>query len=204
MSFGQPKEPVENKKKGGCISAIVSFVMTVAIIVGSFFALRMYVLGTYEVPTTSMIETIQVGDRVFADKVMFRADLKPGDVVTFVKPNSVRESNGRYIKETYVKRIIAVAGQTVELVGGYVYVDGVALDEPYVEGKPTYPLETPASYTNENPQYPYTVPEGEVWVMGDNRVKSNDSRAFGSIPVDTITGRAFFTYWPLSRVGVLK
>lgn len=199
-----PAKAAKPKKKGGCFSALVSFVMTVVVIVGSFFVLRAYVLGTYEVPSTSMVETIQVGDRVFADKVLYRMEIKPGDVVTFIKPNCVRETNGRYVKETYVKRVIAVGGQTIDLVGGYVYVDGVALDEPYVLGKPTYPLQTPEGYINENPQYPYTVPEGEVWVMGDNRIKSNDSRAFGSIPVDSITGRAFFTYWPLSRVGVLK
>jgi signal peptidase I len=100
-----------------------------------------------------------------------------------------------------IKRIIATGGQTVDLIDGKVYVDGVALNEPYTDGLPSYPLSNAPGITIT---YPYTVPEGEVWVMGDNRTNSQDSRYFGSVPVDSITGKAVFRYWPLTSIGTLE
>ena len=95
-----------------------------------------------------------------------------------------------------IKRVIATGGQTVDLRDGAVYVDGVRLDEPYTQGKPSNDL-------NSGIQYPYVVPEGYVWVMGDNRTNSADSRAFGAVNMEDITGRAVFRYWPLDRIGTL-
>ena len=93
-----------------------------------------------------------------------------------------------------------MGGQTVDLVDGVVYVDGEPLDESaYTGGKPSYPLDGPAQI-----QYPYTVPEGCIWCMGDNRTNSSDSRYFGAVPVSSVTGRAFFTYWPISSIGPLE
>ena len=95
-----------------------------------------------------------------------------------------------------IKRVIATGGQTVDLRDGVVYVDGVPLDEPYTQGKPSNDL-------NSGITYPYTVPEGHVWVMGDNRTNSADSRAFGAIPLESVTGHAVLRYWPLDRIGTL-
>ena len=96
--------------------------------------------------------------------------------------------------------VIAVGGQTVDLRDGRVYVDGVLQDEPYTRGEPSYPL-TP--YYGLTIDYPYTVPEGGLWVMGDNRTNSADSRAFGAIPLESVTGHAVLRYWPLDRIGTL-
>ena len=166
-----------------------------AILVGVAIALllRTFVLGFYYVPSGSMLNTIQEGDLVLGEKVsLCIADPEPGDVVTFDSPID---------GETLIKRVIAVGGQTIDLRDGVVYVDGAPLEEPYVEGRPTESLSELAG--SENIQYPYTIPEGMVWVMGDNRTNSKDSRFFGPVSVDDVTSRAVLIYWPLWDVSLL-
>ena len=90
--------------------------------------------------------------------------------------------------------------QKVDLIDGLVYVDGVPLDEPYTQGKPSEPLKTAVDV---DISYPYTIPDGHIWVMGDNRTSSADSRYFGPIPVSSVSGRAAMIYWPLDHIGVL-
>lgn len=167
---------------------------TLALGVVAAVLLRVFVVGAYYVPSGSMLQTIHEGDLILGEKVSlaFR-DPEPGDVVTFDSP--LEEG------ETLVKRVIAVGGQTIDLVSGQVVVDGTALEEPYVDGAATESLsglEGSAGIT-----YPYTVPEGTVWVMGDNRENSKDSRYFGPVSVDDVTSRAILIYWPLSDVGLL-
>ena len=106
-----------------------------------------------------------------------------GDIVTFEDP----EIPSRIL----IKRVIATGRETVDLVDGQVVVDGSAPHRASPEGKPSNPI-TPAYGTEI--VYPYTVPEGELWVMGDNRTNSQDSRYFGSIDESTVTGRAVFRY----------
>ena len=115
-----------------------------------------------------------------------------GDIVTFADP---LVSN-----RTLIKRVIATGGQTVDLQNGKVVVDGVVLDEPYIENKVSEPFEKTAVPIS----YPYTVPEGCLWVMGDNRTNSQDSRYFGAIDASSVTGHAVFTYWPIPHIGVLS
>lgn len=133
------------------------------------------------------------GDRIFAEKVSYHVDEPSvGDIVVFSDP--------QVPSRVLVKRVVATEGQTVSLVGGVVYVDGVALSEPYAQGE-SYPLSPTAG--NVSLSYPYTVPAGCLWVMGDNRENSSDSRYFGPIDVDSVFGRAVLVYWPLDRVGLL-
>ena len=98
---------------------------------------------------------------------------------------------------TLIKRVVAVGGQTVDLTDdGVLYVDGVAQEEPYTLGKPTYSL---SDYTGSaGIAYPYIVPHGMVFVMGDNRTNSLDSRYFGPVSVDAVSSRAVFIFWPPS------
>ena len=104
--------------------------------------------------------------------------------------------------ETLVKRVVAVGGQTIDLLDdGSVAVDGEVLDEPYVDGAPTESLSSLAGSAGIS--YPYTVPEGMIWVMGDNRANSKDSRYFGPVSVDDVTARAILIYWPLSDARLL-
>ena len=108
---------------------------------------------------------------------------KPGDVVVFRFPQNPSRD--------FIKRVVAVAGQTVEVRGGEVLVDGVAQDEPYLDEPPTYDYG------------PITVAEGQYFVLGDNRNNSYDSHAWGTLDESFLIGRADIRYWPLDRAGRL-
>ena len=110
-----------------------------------------------------------------------------GDIVVFDPP--------RGSTEPYIKRVIAIAGETVEIRDGGVYVDGVRVVEPYIDEGITECL--------SNTCEAVTVPEGEVWVMGDNRRNSSDSRSFGTVPIENIIGRAWVVYWPRDGIGLV-
>jgi signal peptidase I len=155
------------------------------------FGIRTWVVEPFIVPTGSMLPTIQLNDRVLAEKITYRFVRPPryGDIVVFPDPNGQHPH--------LIKRVIATAGQAVDLRGGHVFVNGQELVEPYVHGLPTVPLT--ADY-----KFPYTVPTGDLWVMGDNRTNSGDSRVFGPISVAEVQGHAVWTYWPLDRFGRLQ
>lgn len=179
-------------------SSVIEIAITLAVVLVLVVLVRMFVGEPYEVPTGSMLETIQLGDRLFGEKISYRLrDPWRGEVVTFVDPDP--EKGG----VTLIKRVIATAGQEVDIRDGMVYVDGVPLDEPYTLGKPTEPIAGHASNLSEDISYPYVVPEGCIWVMGDNRTNSLDSRYFGAVSVDSVTSRAVVIFWPPSDAGLL-
>ncbi len=181
------------EKKKGIGRSILSFIVTIAIIVTVAWALRAFVFQAYEIPSGSMEDTIMTGDMVFSEKLTYyQSDPQAGDIVTFQDPEIP--------SRTLIKRVIATGGQTVQLIDGKVYVDGEELDEPYTDGKESWPL---VSSFGSPITYPYIVPDGELWVMGDNRTNSQDSRYFGSIPISSVTGRAIFTDWPPESIGAL-
>ena len=183
------------QETGGLARLLVNMAIMVVFVALATILLRTVVFVPYEIPSGSMEQTIMTGDMVFSEKVSYYIR-KPqaGDIVTFADP----EVQGR----TLIKRVIATEGQTVNLIDGVVYVDGQPQTEPYTQGKPSYPLYRPQE--NLVIKFPYTVPEGCVWVMGDNRTSSQDSRWFGAIPVSSITGRAAMVYWPFNHIGLLS
>lgn len=153
--------------------------------------LRLYVLGSYIVPTESMFPTIKEQDRVIGEKVSLHwRTPQPGDVVTFDDPDDP--------DTTLIKRVIATAGQVVDIVDEKVVVDGVVLDEPYTHDQPNLVDVDLAAVT-----FPYTVPDGCIWVMGDNRTHSFDSRYFGPVSLDSVDARALFVWWPLGEAHLL-
>ena len=161
----------------------------VAIALAVAWGIRTLVCEPYVVPTGSMQNTILIGDRVLAEKITPRIELpKQGEIITFESP----EVAGR----TLIKRCIALPGQTVDLKDGRVWVDGEKLDESYTSGRPSNPLEPAPGIAIS---YPYTLKNDEVWVMGDNRTNSADSRYFGPIKTQSISGHAFCIYWPLNH-----
>ncbi|WP_283170571.1 signal peptidase I [Curtanaerobium respiraculi] len=174
--------------------SILNFIVMLVAVMAAVWLLRTFVVTPYQVPSGSMETTIMVQDHVFSERVSYYLrDPQAGEVVTFDDP----ERPGR----TLVKRIIATGGDTVDLEGGTVYVNGLPQQEPYTNGLPSEPLTPAAGVTIA---YPYTVPEGCVWVMGDNRTNSADSRYFGAVPATSISGHVIFTYWPLDRAGALN
>ena len=167
---------------------MVEFVMTLVAAFAIAIALRTYVIEPYEVPTGSMLPTIQLGDHLLANKVVYRLrQPERGDIVVFDDPT--------HSVPTLIKRVIAVGGQTVDVRDGRVWVNGRALVEPYTHGE--------RSIDPGILKLPLRIPAGDAWMMGDNRISSEDSRYFGPVPISTVRGEAFFIYWPFSRFGPL-
>lgn len=192
MEMGQHGEQSQEHQQSGILRTLLSIVVMVAFVFGLSYLLRVFVFQAFEIPSGSMESTIMTGDMVFAEKVSYYfREPEPGDIITFEDP----EIPGR----TLIKRCIATEGQVVDIndEDGLVYVDGVALDEPYTHGKPSYTLP-------DGVEFPYAVPEDEIWVMGDNRTNSSDSRRFGSIPVDSVTGHGVMVYWPFDQIRILE
>lgn len=173
-------------------------VITLTLAIAFAFGIRFFVVTPYEIPSASMEHTLEINDRIFAEKVTgLFGPPKKGDIVTFKDP----EQEGELVQRTLIKRVIAVGGQTVDLKDGQLYVNNSVQTGEYVQGQ-SNPLQQ--QMEGLTIVYPYTVPEGYVWVMGDNRENSLDSRYFGPIKLTSITGHAFFTYWPFDRAGLLK
>lgn len=190
---GRPLETGETEAghKPSVARQVFEFAWMVATAVLLAFLIRTFLVQPFIIPTGSMIPTIEISDRVLADKLTYRFRApQPGEIVVFPDPTGENP--------TLIKRLIAVQGQTVDIHDDAVFVDGVQLDEPYVYGKPTQILPQTAR------MFPYTLKSGEAWVMGDNRPNSGDSRVFGPIAIDSIEGRGFFTYWPPKEMGVLE
>ncbi|PKM42128.1 MAG: signal peptidase I [Firmicutes bacterium HGW-Firmicutes-8] len=151
--------------------------------------IRSFVFETRAIPSPSMVPTLQIGDRLFIDKIVFKfKPLKHKDIATFVPPPEAQAA-GDIKAGLWIKRIIGISGDTVEVAGGRVMLNDQPLSESYIAEKPSYDFG------------PVTVPEGSVFVMGDNRNNSNDSHYWGFLPTKNITGRAFFRYWPINRIG---
>jgi signal peptidase I len=184
-----------DKRSGlGCLFEIVETLVLTLII---FFVIQTFVAQPYQVQQNSMERTLEPGQYVLVDKLSPRWDTYGrGDVVVFNPPATWTED-----PTPFIKRVIGLPGDTVEVKGdGLVYVNGTALDEPYTfrneagDNEPT---------TSSLDQSRWVVPEGELFVMGDHRQKSADSRVFGPISTDNVVGRAFLRYWPLSTFGIL-
>ena len=135
---------------------------------------------------TSMLPRLVDQDRLFINKFVYKfTDIEHGDVVVFRYPRDETKS--------YIKRVIAVPGDRLKIDRGQVYVNGKALNEPYI----------PEDYRDTRSLEPMVVPQGEYFVMGDHRLISSDSREFGPVRRDLIYGKASFVYWPSQDVGVV-
>ena len=151
-----------------------------------------FLVQAFWIPSESMVPTLEVGDRVLVNKLAYKAhDVNHGDLVVFERPPEAAQAGQDDIKDL-IKRVIAVGGDTIESRDGLVYVNGERIEEPYlVEGTPTDVCRSPR------------CPRAHVFVMGDNRTNSEDSRDFGPIDEDTIVGRAVVKVLPLSDLGWL-
>ena len=133
-----------------------------------------------------MVPTLEIGDRLFVNKFIYRfTDPERGDVIVF------RSVEGG--EEDLIKRVVAVPGDTVEVRDGTLYVNGQPQPDAYVNRE----------FPDRSYYGPTTVPEGRVFAMGDNRANSRDSRFFGPVPYENIEGEAFLLFWPPGRIGPL-
>lgn len=170
--------------------------IVLAVAVAAVILVRMYVVEPYIIPSESMDPTIEVGDMVLGEKISLKSEKpKRGDIVFFKNPDP---DSGHGV---LVKRVVATGGQTVDLRYGKVYIDGVEEKGGHAHGM-SMPLEE--RYLETDVSFPYTVPDGCIWVMGDNRENSLDSRSFGAIPIDTIYAESWIRYWPFNRIGTVE
>lgn len=202
---------------------LVLFALVIAVIIKSFLIQAFYI------PSGSMFPTLHIGDRVLVEKVSYRLhDPRRGDVVVFAREvfgpapdvpwhqdvrNFLRELLGMQTgsgEEDYIKRVVAVGGDAIRYTGTprTLYVNGEPFEEPYIRGgKDT----ASSTLTNADcrrlemasSEDGCVVPAGEVFVMGDNRANSQDSRSIGPVEVDKVVGRAFVIIWPPGDVGWL-
>lgn len=207
----QPKKPRSFWRE---LPLLIGIALVLALVIKTFL------LQAFSIPSNSMQDTLQIGDRVLVDKLTpwFGSEPERGEVVVFNDPGGwLPEQNveQNFVQTAFsfiglmpsadekdlIKRVIGVGGDTVECKkGGPVEVNGKPLDEPYL-----YPGNTPC---DDKPFGPIKVPEGRMWVMGDHREDSLDSRYHdknhnGTVPMDKAVGRAVVVAWPLDRWGTL-
>ncbi len=179
----------------GCLFEIVETLVLTLLI---FFVIQNFVAQPYKVQQKSMQRTLEAEQYVLVDKLTPRFDpYNRGDIVVFEPPDDWVDSG-----TPFIKRVIGEPGDVVEIRDdGLVYVNGHVLDETYLYSDEVGGPPQPTSSLPE--QGKFTVPEGELFLMGDHRANSADSRTFGSVPLDRIIGRAWLRYWPLDTFGIL-
>lgn len=172
---------------------VIEWLVVLGVAILLAVGVRSYVLQMFYIPSGSMLPTLQIGDRIVVDKLIYHLHaIQRGNIVVFRRP-PLEDADYADL----VKRVIGLPGDTVSAVNGRVYIDGKPLAEPWLP-KPmpmTYPSPLPYPFSLN---HPYTVPAGEYYVMGDNRTDSEDSRYFGPIPAHLIVGKVAFVVWPLS------
>jgi len=187
-------------------------VVIVALALGLALAIQAWLVKPYQIPSESMEPTLDVGQRVLVNRFIYDfKDPKIGDIVVFHPPAGAEQPPGQQCgveqgpeescraptseesSETFIKRIVALPGDTLSIKEGHPVVNGVEkTDEPYINPCPGC-----------NMPERITIPPGHYFMMGDNRGASDDSRYWGPVPEDWIIGEAFATYWPPDRIGFL-
>ena len=157
--------------------------------------IRTFVVQAFKIPTGSMRPTLIEGDRILVNKFIYRfTKPKRGDIIVFKYPEDK--------KKDFIKRLIALEGETVSIDDGDIWVDGILVENPqkikqiYYYNKPDAPFGADQSNVN--------VPESSYFVLGDNSASSRDSRYWGFVPKEYLVGKAFIIYWPLNRLRLLE
>jgi signal peptidase I len=153
------------------------------------FGIRQFIAEPRYIPSESMLPTLEVNDRLMVEKLSYHWS-KPqrGDIVVFMPNDKLRASQPK-LKDAFIKRVIGLPGETIEVKDNTVFINGNPLAENYLAAKPNYRFG------------PATVPPNSYLVLGDNRNNSFDSHFWGYVPFETIIGKASFRFWPLNRFG---
>jgi signal peptidase I len=202
------RNPVDRLTQGlpHGLRVTIDWIVTIVGAIAIVLAIKAWVVNPYRIPSSSMEPTLHCArpasgcearwsDRVLANRFIYRfRDPRRGEIVVFETPPAARQRCGA--GGTFVKRLVGLPGERVELrnEGGssYVYIDGKKLDEPYIQPnrRDTRGAET------------YNVPQGQYFMMGDNRSQSCDSREWGTVPRQNLIGKVFATYWPPNRISI--
>ena len=175
----------EKKKRRAGVAELVFTAFVAFVLVFGF--VRPFVVEAYRIPTESMVPTLEVGDRVLASKFTYRIfEPERGDIVVF---DSVDEGDD----QTLIKRVVGVAGDEIQVQSGVLYANGEEQEEPYLND----------ADQSRGFYGPTVVPEGHIFVMGDNRGNSADSRVFGPLPLENLKGEAFMRFWPISKISTI-
>ena len=164
-----------------------SWTRDLAVALGLALVIIIFLYQPVKVEGTSMAPLLSDQERIFINKFVYRFEpIDRGDVVVFWYP--------RDLSKSFIKRVVGLPGDTIEIRAGHVYINGHADSEPYV----------PANYLDGQSYPPVKVPADCYFVMGDHRDSSNDSRMFGPVPRQYIYGKAVFAYWPVDHFGSLS
>lgn len=185
------EQEMETQKKNSVAREILSWILTFTVALAAALFIKNYVIINADVPTGSMENTIMPGDRLLGNRLAYiNKNPKRGDIIIFHYPDNE--------EELYVKRVIGLPGETVEIREGQIFIDGAAqpLDEPYLKDE----------WTIATGPYHFEVPQGAYLVMGDNRNDSWDARYWTNTSVykEKILGKAVVVYWPFRDFGKLK
>ncbi|MGM9991733.1 MAG: signal peptidase I [Candidatus Bruticola sp.] len=147
-----------------------------------------YIVRSFYIPSESMVPTLKVNDYILVNRFIYQmAKPSRGEIIVFHPPHVENPE-----ETDFIKRVVAVENDVVEVAGGVLYLNGLPQDEPFI--KERIEADFPA----------YRVPKDHVFVMGDNRNNSDDSRYWGPLPLKNVVGKAFIIFWPISRQGILK
>lgn len=185
---GAVPQPPASAPQRSALRAMLTWLRDLSLSVVIAIVVILFLYQPVKVEGTSMMPGLQDQERIFINKFVYRLgvdDIARGDTVVFWYPNDVSKS--------YIKRVIGVPGDRVEIVRGRVVLNGAPLAEAYV----------PPQYRDQQSMAAEIVPPSEYFVLGDHRSSSNDSRAWGMVPRRNIYGKAVFIYWPLDKMGPL-
>jgi signal peptidase I len=175
----QPETGVEEPQEPGVMRILLDVIETLVLALILYFAIDA-VLARVRVVNISMLDTLVPGEFVMVNKLAYKfGEIERGDIVVFHYDAS----------EDYVKRVIGLPGDEVVIENGIVYISGRPMIEPYLKENPTY-------------VGAWTVPDGSLFVLGDNRNQSSDSHSWGFVPIDAVVGRAIMIYWPPQQVRI--
>jgi signal peptidase I len=188
----------------GARRTIIDYGLTALVAIALAIVVQTFVVKPYLIPSTSMANTLVPGQRVLVDRMVYRyRAVHRGDIIVFRRPEPPHD--------VLIKRVVGLPGDLLAVRNGHLYINGVQQHESFVDKvdgitEPTDPADPYASAQPDAPwslTQPFRVPAGQYFVMGDNRTDSSDSRYWGTVPRRAIIGRAFFTYWPIGRLGDL-
>ena len=191
-------------------NSFIELVTIVAVALGLALGIQAFLVKPFRIPSESMVPTLQVGQRVLVDRVSLRfSDPDRGDILVFKPPEGQPSTCGverpsdepcpegtpERSDTNFIKRVVGLPGDHLKVIEGSVYINGKRQDEPFAH----LDAECPTC----NLPREITIPKGEYYMMGDNRGESADSREWGPVPKKWIIGKAFMTYWPPGRIGLL-